>query len=237
VKYEVYALLIGEEGRYLDRRRNKVKRFSRSSAGWAFLFATAICLGVGDAMAIEEPEYKSLEQAGDFELRHYKPHIVAETMVDGAFSDVGNEGFRRLADYIFGNNRKKASIDMTAPVSQAPSSEKIAMTAPVNQTVLNDKWRVTFTMPAKYTMETLPEPLDPRVVLKREPGRLMAAIRYSGTWSQKRYEMHEKRLRSLILERGLEPVGDPIFARYNPPFTLWFLRRNEVLIPVQWQGR
>lgn len=197
----------------------------------------AVFLGANNAMAIEEPEYRSLEKAGDFELRHYEPRIVAETMVDGAFSDVGNEGFRRLADYIFGNNRKKASIDMTAPVNQAPSSEKIAMTAPVNQAVLNDKWRVTFTMPAKYTMDTLPEPLDPRVVLKQEPGRLIAAIRYSGTWSQERYEMNEKRLRSLILERGLEPVGDPIFARYNPPFTLWFLRRNEVLIPVQRQGR
>ena len=235
MKYDVYALLMAEQGTCLDRRGNKVKQLSKSSVAWAFLLATAICLGVGDAMAIEEPEYETLEQAGDFELRQYEPHIVAETMVDGAFSDVGSEGFRRLADYIFGNNRKKASIAMTAPVSQAPGSEKIAMTAPVNQAMLDDKWRVTFTMPAKYTMETLPEPLDPRVVLRQEPGRLTAAVRYSGTWSQERYEMNEKRLRSLIMERGLEPVGDPIFARYNPPFTLWFLRRNEVLIPVRRQ--
>lgn len=210
-----------------------MKRVLRGLAGQAILLVAAIGLCTGNAMAIEEPKYESLERTGDFELRYYEPHIVAETMVEGAFSDVGNEGFRRLADYIFGENRKKASIDITAPVTQAAGSEKIAMTAPVNQAVQNGKWRITFTMPAEYTIETLPEPLDPRVVLRQEPGKLVAAIRYSGTWSQERYALNEKKLRSLILERGLEPVGDPIFARYNPPFTLWFLRRNEVLIPVQ----
>jgi len=214
-------------------RGKNVKTLSKTWAARAFLLVATICLGVGDAMAIEEAEYRLIEQAGDFELRRYEPYIVAETMVDGAFSDVGNEGFRRLAAYIFGENRKKVSMDMTAPVNQTPGPEKIAMTAPVNQTVVNDKWLVTFTMPAEYTMETLPEPLDPRVVLRREPGRLMAVVRYSGTWSQERYSTNEQRLRALILEHGLEPVGDPIFARYNPPFTLWFLRRNEVLIPVR----
>ena len=184
-------------------------------------------------MALEEPEYRSLERAGDFELRYYEPYIVAETMVNGSFSDVGKEGFRRLSGYIFGDNRTKASISMTAPVSQVAESEKIAMTAPVSQAQDNGEWRITFTMPAEYTLQTLPQPLDPRVMLKQEPGRLTAAIRYSGTWSQERYEKHEQRLRALIQERGLQAVGEPVFARYNPPFTLWFLRRNEVLIPVQ----
>ncbi len=183
-------------------------------------------------MAIEEPAYEVIEQSEDFELRRYEPYIVAETIVEGDFSKVGNEGFRRLAGYIFGNNRKKEAIAMTAPVNQAPSSEKIAMTAPVGQQAEGAKWRITFTMPAKYTMETLPEPLDDRVKLKREAGGLMATIRYSGTWGEARYEEQEATLRSLLAQRGLETVGEPVFARYNPPFLPWFLRRNEVLIPV-----
>lgn len=184
-------------------------------------------------MAIEEPGYTVVEQAEDFELRLYEPYIVAETFVQGEFSEVGNEGFRRLAGYIFGNNRKDESIEMTAPVNQAPRSEKISMTAPVSQEVENGQWRITFTMPAEYTLETLPVPLDDRVGLKQQPARLMAAIRYSGTWSKTRYQEMEARLMSGIDERGLKTVGEPVFARYNPPFTLWFLRRNEVLIQVE----
>lgn len=195
------------------------------------LFAAG--LAAGTVMAVEEPAYGLLEQSGDFELRRYGPQIVAETWVEGTFSEVGNEGFRRLAGYIFGKNRKKAAIEMTAPVNQAAVAEKIAMTAPVNQSAVDGTWRITFIMPASHTMATLPEPLDPRVVLREEPGRLMAALRYSGTWSRERYRQKEKALRSWLPEHGLEPVGTPIFARYNPPFMPWFLRRNEVLIEVE----
>jgi hypothetical protein len=145
---------------------------------------------------------------------------------------VGNEGFRRLFDYISGKNRKKESIPMTAPVSQEPSSEKIPMTAPVNQEKVGGAWRITFLMPSALTMETLPEPLDSRVKLVKIPGRLMAALSYSGTWSRERYEDKEKRLKELIRQRGRKIEGEPVFARYNPPFMPWFLRRNEVLIPV-----
>ena len=122
---------------------------------------------------------------------------------------------------------------MTAPVSQETSSEKIPMTAPVNQERVGSKWRITFLMPFTYSMETLPEPLDSRVELRRVPGRLMATLRYSGTWSRDHYKDKEAHLMSMVEERGLKPVGEPVFARYNPPFTPWFLRRNEVLIPVQ----
>ena len=201
--------------------------------GVVLLLIVSLSLGAGEAMAIEESRYTVVEQADDFELRWYEPSIVAETLVEGGFSKVGSEGFRRLAGYIFGKNRKQESIDMTAPVSQESSSEKIAMTAPVNQEADDGQWRITFTMPAEYTMETLPVPLDDRVTLVRESGRLMAAIQYSGTWSRDRYEEKEETLRSLMVERGLKAVGEPVFARYNAPFTLWFLRRNEVLIPVE----
>ena len=201
--------------------------------GVVLLLIGSFSLGAGEAMAIEESSYTVVEQVDDFELRMYEPSIVAETLVEGDFSEVGNEGFRRLAGYIFGKNRKQQDIDMTAPVSQESASEKIAMTAPVNQETVDGKWRITFTMPAEYTMETLPMPLDDRVILKREPGRLMAAIGYSGTWSRDRYQEKEASLRSLIGEHGLKVVGEPVFARYNAPYTLWFLRRNEVLIPVE----
>ena len=192
-----------------------------------------IPLITGDAMAIERAKYTVVEREDNFELRQYEPHLVAETIVEGDFDEVGNEGFRRLFDYISGKNRKQQSISMTAPVSQEADSEKISMTAPVNQVRVGGKYRITFLMPAKYTMETLPEPLDTRVELKEVPGQLIAALRYSGTWSRDRYEKKRVRLQALMRQKGLETAGEPIFARYNPPFMPWFLRRNEVLIPVE----
>ena len=184
-------------------------------------------------MALEKPIYRVVEQEGNFELRQYEPYLVAETTVEGDFDTVGNEGFRRLFDYISGKNRKQQSITMTAPVSQKTESEKISMTAPVNQVRVGEKYRITFVMPAKYTLETLPEPLDTRVKLKAVPGQLIAALRYSGTWSKERYEEKRIRLQALMKQKNLGPAGEPIFARYNPPFMPWFLRRNEVLIPAE----
>jgi hypothetical protein len=195
------------------------------------LFSTLV-LGAEIGMATEEAKYTVLESEGDFELRQYQPHIVAETLVEGDFQEVGNEGFRLLYDYISGKNRKKQTISMTAPVSQEATSEKIPMTAPVNQEKVGGKWRITFLMPSHYTMETLPEPTDPRVRLIKVPGLLMAALSYSGTWSRERYQDKENRLKELIRQKDLKIVGEPVFARYNPPFMPWFWRRNEVLIPV-----
>jgi hypothetical protein len=206
--------------------------FMRKSAALLLLNLVLLALGVIDAVAVEEVKYRVLESSGDFELRQYESSLGAETTVEGDFHEVGNEGFRRLFDYISGKNRKNQSIPMTAPVSQEASSEKIAMTAPVNQEKVGGAWRITFLMPSAFTMETLPEPLDSRVKLVKIPGRLMAALSYSGTWSRERYEDKENRLKELIRQRGLKIEGEPVFARYNPPFMPWFLRRNEVLIPV-----
>jgi hypothetical protein len=107
------------------------------------------------------------------------------------------------------------------------------MTAPVSQQKQGETWRITFLMPGKYTMDTLPEPLDKRVTLTQEPGQLIAALRYSGNWSKHRFEKNEVRLRDFIERLGLILNGETIFARYNPPFLPGFLRRNEVLIPVR----
>lgn len=183
-------------------------------------------------MALEKAKYDIIESDLDIEIRRYSPQIVAETLVKGDFEKVGNEGFRRLYDYISGKNRKKMSLTMTSPVNQEGSSQKIAMTAPVNQVEMDNRWRITFMMPAEYSIEDLPVPLDARVRLKEDPGRLVAAIKYSGTWSKNRYEEKKSLLEDFIARRGLQTVGNPIWARYDPPFMPWFLRRNEVLIPV-----
>jgi hypothetical protein len=201
-------------------------------AGFAILGVSSL-LVAKSAMAIEKAKYTVLEKEDDFEIRQYDSQIVAETYVDGDLEGVGNEGFRRLYDYISGDNQKKQSISMTAPVGQESRSEKIAMTAPVKQEKKDNQWRITFLMPAEYTLETLPEPNDNRVKLKADPGRLMAAVRYSGTWSEDGYEENRALLEEYIQKRGLIKTGEPVCARYDPPFMPWFLRRNEVLIPVE----
>ncbi|WP_419657986.1 putative heme-binding protein [Desulfosarcina variabilis str. Montpellier] len=200
------------------------------------IFIAALLISMGaPAMAIEEPSYRVLETQGDFELRKYSPYIVAETYVQGDFEAVGSEGFRRLADYIGGKNQKKESISMTAPVSQDPASEKIAMTAPVSQARENGRWRIAFMMPSAYTMDTLPIPDDERIALREEKEKTVAVIRYSGTWGKKRYEEHATKLIEWISKKDWKIIGAAIWARYNPPFVPWFMRRNEILIPVQSQ--
>jgi effector-binding domain-containing protein len=184
-------------------------------------------------VGIEKAKYTVIEKEGKFEIRQYPSHIIAETIIEAGFDDAGNIAFRKLFDYISGQNRSKESIAMTAPVNQKGSSEKIAMTASVNQQKLEDRWAVSFIMPSKYTMETLPQPLDSNVTLKEIPPRKMAALRYSGTWSRKRYEAKKLLLEQFVNNKGLQVVGEAVFARYDPPFQLWFLRRNEVLIPVE----
>ncbi|GAM11105.1 heme-binding-like protein At3g10130, chloroplastic [Geobacter sp. OR-1] len=197
---------------------------------WLLLVVTL--LTGARAMAIEETPYTVIKASGIFEVRDYEPHILAETLVDGTLEDAGNKAFRRLFNYISGANRSRSSIAMTAPVSQESSGEKITMTAPVSQQASAGKWAVSFMMPASYTLATLPVPDDSSITLRQVPARRMAAVRYSGTWSEKNYLDYKQRLENWIGENGFEISGEPVWARYNPPFTLWFLRRNEILIPV-----
>jgi hypothetical protein len=192
-----------------------------------------LLLMTGDGMAYEEMKYSVITKEGNYEVRQYEPHIIAETIVDGAFDEAGNEGFRRIFKYLSGANQRKEAISMTTPVSQEASSEKIAMTAPVSQEQAGDRWSIAFLMPSEYTMETLPQPVDPKVLIKQVPSRRMAAITYSGTWSRKRYEEQKALLEAFMQKQKLIAIGEPVLARYNSPFTLWFLRRNEVLIPVK----
>jgi hypothetical protein len=186
-----------------------------------------------DAMAIEEATYTVVEKDNKFEIRDYTPYILAETIVEGDLKDAGNKAFRILFRYISGDNRSRKKVAMTAPVSQRPQGEKIEMTAPVGQRPVQGNWAVSFMMPSSYTLKTLPEPENPNITLRQVPARRMAAVRYSGFWSEKGYLRYKSELESWIQERGLTIVGDPIWARYNSPFTPWFLRRNEILIPIE----
>jgi hypothetical protein len=189
-------------------------------------------IGVMDAMAIEEAKYDVVEKDNGFEIRDYAPHILAETIVEGDLEEAGNNAFNRLFSYISGKNRSRTKVAMTAPVSQQSNGEKIKMTAPLGQRRVQEKWSVSFMMSASYTLKSLPVPEDPDVTLRQVTARRMAALRYSGFWSEVRYLRYKSELESWIKEKGFTIVGDPIWARYNPPFTPWFLRRNEILIPV-----
>ena len=204
-----------------------------SAAGFA---AIAAVLVTSTAMAIEEPRFKVLEKDGSFELREYSAYIVAETRVEAGFEDAGSLAFQRLFRYISGNNVAQQKIAMTAPVTQS-GSEKIKMTAPVSQVADGNAYLVAFSLPSTYTLATVPKPLDPTVRIRQVPAQLIACWRYSGRWTESNYRDHEVLLRERINSRELIARGDPVLARYNPPFTPWFMRRNEVLIPVAGQPK
>ncbi|HBG04415.1 MAG TPA: heme-binding protein [Geobacter sp.] len=183
-------------------------------------------------MATEEAPYTVIRTDDIFELREYAPQVLAEIIVDGDLEGAGNKAFRPLFRYISGDNKSRGKIAMTAPVSQEQQGEKIAMTAPVSQQSAQGKWAVSFMMPASYTMENLPAPDDPNITLRQVPARRVAAVRYSGVWSEGNYLRYKQELENWITANRLKVIGDPVWARYNPPFTLWFLRRNEILIPI-----
>jgi len=191
-----------------------------------------ILIGVVPAMATEEAPYTVLKTDDIFELREYAPQVLAEIIVEGDLEDAGNKAFRPLFRYISGDNKSRGKIAMTAPVSQEQKGEKISMTAPVSQQRVQGKWAVSFMMPASYTMETLPTPDDPNITLRQVPARRVAVVRYSGFWSEEKYLLNKEKLETWIQENRFTVVGEPVWARYNPPFTLWFMRRNEILIPV-----
>ena len=183
-------------------------------------------------MAIEEPAYKTVLHEGAFEIRDYPALVVAEVTVSGDQKEAASNGFRLLAGYIFGGNQRRQSIAMTVPVAQSPSSEKIAMTAPVTQLRTADHWVVRFTMPSAYSLETLPEPNDPKVRLRvLEPTRF-AVLRFSGLARKGDVAARSAELETLAGTHRLRTVGPASLAQYNPPWTPWFMRRNEVMLPV-----
>lgn len=184
-------------------------------------------------MATEEPSFDVLVQEGEFEVRDYSALIAAEVSVTGTRDEASNAGFRLLAGYIFGGNTRRQSIAMTAPVvQQRTTSETIAMTAPVTQSGSDGAWVVRFVMPSSYTMETLPTPNDARVRLVSVPPQRFAIVRFSGLARPGDVERRTASLRSFLAGRQLSVAGPASLARYDPPWTPWFMRRNEVWIPL-----
>ena len=208
-------------------------KYTKQSMLRVLLISTFMLIGSGGVMATEEAKYQVNYQQENFQVRQYEAHIVAETIVDSEFEDAGSEAFQRLFKYISGNNTAKQSIDMTAPVSQEADGQKIDMTSPVGQQSVNGRWAVSFMMPESSSYETLPKPNNSDVVLKQVPERYIASIEYSGFWSETSYKENKNKLQAWISKNGYQVIDEPIWARYNDPFTLWFLRRNEILIPIE----
>jgi hypothetical protein len=214
------------------------------------LTALAVCVvafNSGAAMAIEEPAFELIEKAEPYEIRLYRPFIVAETVVDGDLDAASNAGFRLIADYIFGNNlavggkagdKTNAKIAMTAPVAAEPVSEKIAMTTPVlaePQAAGMDasRWRIHFVMPSQYSLATLPKPVNPAVQLRAVPGQRFAVLVFSGFAGAEKVQAKSDELLAWVSQRGFKTRGVVQLARYNPPWTLPFFRRNEVMVELQ----
>lgn len=201
------------------------------------LIAVAAIVIIGTSLSgtimsrVEQPSYTIVRSWESFEIRDYPQLIVAETEVLGERKQAINAGFRIIANYIFGNNAPQQKISMTAPVTQQ-AGEKIAMTAPVLQEASGDTWRVRFIMPSDYTLETLPAPNNPNVKLIKVPAERVAAIRFSGLAGDESISRQRKLLLERIAQLGLTVHGEPILAFYNPPWTLPFLRRNEILAKV-----
>jgi len=202
-----------------------------------WLSALSLLILFGEpAMATEEPAFAVSMKEGAFEVRSYPALVAAQVNVTGTRDEASNAGFKLLAGYIFGGNTRRQSIAMTAPVVQAQSgSEKIAMTAPVIQSPMpgqSGAWTVRFIMPAAYTLDTLPTPNDSKVQLMLLPPARFAAVTFSGLARENDVALRTAELNVYIKSQALQAVGPPALARYNPPWTPWFMRRNEVLVAV-----
>jgi len=173
----------------------------------------------GAVMATEEPVYTVAAQSGAIEMRRYAPMVVAETFVTGSMREASGRGFRVIADYIFGNN-----------TAAEGGSQKISMTAPVSMQESGGKWRVHFVMPSEFRLADLPRPNNPDVTLREIPATDYAVVRFSGLSGADKVTAKTAELLAWLEARDIDPVGNPLLARYNPPWTLPFLRRNEVMI-------
>ena len=187
-------------------------------------------------MATEEPQFAVLEKTPPFELRSYGPMILAEVKVEGNLDEASSQGFRLIAAYIFGQNQVSEKIAMTSPVvveGQAPKSAKIAMTSPVTIEPSAGQWTISFVMPSEYTMESLPKPLNPKVQLRQIPAVKRAVISFTGFYNENKVAERTLELEEWMKTKNLLATSVPKFARYNPPWTLPFMRRNEVMIDVR----
>jgi len=212
------------------------------------LAVASICLQVAPAataqmFSLEEPPFDILKKTSEFELRSYRPMVVAEVFVQGDVDTAGKTGSRLVKDYIFregaqetaaADRKGRESISMTVPVTMEKTPEKISMTVPVTmESTAGSGYRLHFVMPSKYTMQTLPKPADPRVTLRDVPAQKVAAIRFSKFSTEATIATQTTLLQSWIAQQGLKAISKPQFARYDPPFVPPLLRRSEILIAVE----
>lgn len=183
--------------------------------------------------AIEEPEYEVIKTIDKVEFRKYSPYVVAEVVLNTATEDAANQAFPILSGYIFGKNKGEKKFSMTAPVTQTAEPIRLEMAVPVTQATVTGALRVQFVLPRGVTLETAPEPIDPRVQLRLVAARTWAVIRYSGSWSKANYEENLGILRAQVEIHAVATEGEPVWARYNAPFTPWFLRRNEIWLALR----
>ena len=218
----------------LQQSLNRLNQFWRPLA---ILWTSTLLMFSNAAMSIEEPKFTLLEKEQSFELRAYQPRLIAEVFVDGDMGEASSKGFKLIADFIFGNNTaqsgKSEKISMTAPVAVKPSAEKISMTAPVGFQQSIKGWRVYFVMPSQYSSQTLPKPNNPQVTIKLTPIQKFAVVRFSGLTGENKMNIKLSELNKWIKRKNLKALSNPELARYNPPWTLPFLRRNELMVEVE----
>ena len=213
------------------RERGKSRKRLFWIAGTIISVLALAGIAAGPVMSrVEQPDYKAEASEGPIQVRSYGPMIAAEATVEGERKAAIREGFRLIAAYIFGKNTPRAKIAMTAPVEQR--KQTIAMTAPVTQQAGNGSWTVRFIMPKSWTMDTLPAPADPRVRLEPLPARRFAVITFSGLAGDAAIKAKTEELRQYAASHKLTTVGEPVLAFYNPPWTLPFFRRNEVMLEL-----
>ncbi len=213
-------------------------------------YLASLVLGLGllwikPAMAIEEPKYEVVTADAQFEVRHYVPILIAETIVEGDMDAASSKGFRLIADFIFGNNQqadsdKKAKIAMTAPVTVEPQSSKIAMTAPVtvepqaaeSNMKTAKTWRINFVMPSQYTLANIPKPKNNAVSLREVPSKYFIVHKYSGFNTVSRVQTKTDETVEWAIKRSYKMIGRPQLSRYDPPWTLPMFRRNEIMLEI-----
>ena len=187
------------------------------------------------AMATEEPDFKLISEEGDFQIREYEPKIIAQVEVEGNFDEASSKGFKLLADYIFGNNLldgESKKISMTTPVEMTPLAENLIMTSSIMDDQVNNKWSINFVMPQEYSLDTLPKPNNSQIDIIEVPSEKYAVIIFSGLVRESSYTDKAKLLSNYFKQNNFEKRGAIKIARYNPPWTLPFFRRNELMVKI-----
>ncbi len=175
---------------------------------------------------VETIKYEIIRKIGKVEIRHYPRVIIAK--VDNSVSD----SFGLLFRFISGQNRQKEKVKMTSPVVSQDSSQEIKMTSPVFSE-FSSMGYMAFVMPAEFTLETTPQPMDNRVKIEELPARTVAVLRFSGSWSEDHFESKTRELFDELSKAGIKTRGGVFAMLYNPPFIPSFLRRNEVAIEME----